>query len=1284
MQYSKPPMSIIANHLIKNSKLILLLALSLPSYAQFSSPKSVSNSLGELYALTYASDLDSDGDQDILTTSSVSGKLVWFTNNGSGSFSNQIEIPFSADLNIGSMATLDVDKDGDQDIVATCLQTKSISLWKNKGAGLFEDPITICASLEDMNSLTVVDFDKDNDLDIAVALKYAECVWLENDLNNEKWNMKNIGFGNADYMDIVDFHSDGILDVVAISDNLPHGILFNGASITSLYIKDSKFIKAIDIDRDGDMDIVCALNDYKGGIILLEQVDIGFNHHIIDQSADLLIKSITMFDYDGDGDEDIFVGCSSGCGVNLYENIGGGNFSYAAISNSGSIMDQELISADINGDGKKDLIHNDASAHQLMWLENKTKPFEGVASDFAFQDNSCKGYGVLFKQAARGKDLTNWTWDFGDESVVSHEKNPVHLFQAPGTYAVTLTVGNSAGQESIISKDITIRDLPHNIDKDLVFCTTQMKVMLDSSFTNEWFVSDVGGNPFHTGNSYIFDSNATFYISKQDSFGCRSIGRDKITITSIGHPDMPEVDGATGYNSSDKLILKAHSNVTSEIIEWSTAPDGSVVHTGNEFVASPSTMITIYASAVSAAGCRGPSVPVTGRIANASARTPQYLWADGTQSESRTEGINIARDTAGNIVAYGSWYQGKFIAGDFELDEPPGAKRFIVRYNKDGEVLDAKTILTFEEYFYYNIGFDKLHIDSKNNLYITGYVYNNFKIGETEINVSQTAAIVAKLNPEGALIWYKLFYNSESFIGVLDKDDRIYVSGFFRGQINIDGIDLNSGPQDEGTFLVCFNSDGHVQYANATQGSLGFSSGLTVDKNGNAYIAGNFTKTLTVADTTFTSNDYGQAIIKYNKNGQKIWARQLITDTQLSVTSMLHTDSEGNVFILGYFNSLYDLNINAKILGLPIGGGVGHYLLKLTSSGHPIWIKRIVHTQQTDITDLKINKHGDIFLTGDYYQKTEFDGFALASNPDEFTLYAFAATYNNNGVFLWARDMSQRSFESCLPNEDGTLYVHGSFVDQVNLDGIQLSCPVNTEFVDYNVLTAKLGYKLKADFSASGTCNNENALFTDISTTDNHSITEWSWSFGDDKTSTVANPSHHYTSPGSYSVKLEITNSNGDHDVVQKNITIESVEEASIVVEDTTLVASDGIFFNWKKNDEDFGVHSQKLIPDEDGVYQVEVFNENGCSSISRAIIYNHAGIEQNATVIYPNPSNAKVTVASNFKAETMTLYNAFGNTVWNIDSFQSEIDISELPSGIYYLVLASSGKQICKKILKQ
>jgi serine protease len=76
----------------------------------------------------------------------------------------------------------------------------------------------------------------------------------------------------------------------------------------------------------------------------------------------------------------------------------------------------------------------------------------------------------------------------------------------------------------------------------------------------------------------------------------------------------------------------------------------------------------------------------------------------------------------------------------------------------------------------------------------------------------------------------------------------------------------------------------------------------------------------------------------------------------------------------------------------------------------------------------------------------------------------------------------------------------------------------------------------KANFTyscgSSATC-----AFTDQSTDSDGTVTGWSWSFGDGKTSTVKNPSNTYSAAGTYTVTQTVTDNGGLTGTTSKTIT---------------------------------------------------------------------------------------------------------------------------------------------------
>jgi len=65
------------------------------------------------------------------------------------------------------------------------------------------------------------------------------------------------------------------------------------------------------------------------------------------------------------------------------------------------------------------------------------------------------------------------------------------------------------------------------------------------------------------------------------------------------------------------------------------------------------------------------------------------------------------------------------------------------------------------------------------------------------------------------------------------------------------------------------------------------------------------------------------------------------------------------------------------------------------------------------------------------------------------------------------------------------------------------------------------------DFSFVEQCLGTPTCFTDLSTVNNSTITQWNWNFGDGNTATTQNPCNNYATPGAYTVTLTATSAAG-------------------------------------------------------------------------------------------------------------------------------------------------------------
>ncbi len=87
-----------------------------------------------------------------------------------------------------------------------------------------------------------------------------------------------------------------------------------------------------------------------------------------------------------------------------------------------------------------------------------------------FEADVTTGCGTLIVQFTdlSTNSPSSWAWDFGDASAINNENNPVHVYNAPGTYTVTLTVENADGTDSETIVDLIFVGVSPEISVDVV------------------------------------------------------------------------------------------------------------------------------------------------------------------------------------------------------------------------------------------------------------------------------------------------------------------------------------------------------------------------------------------------------------------------------------------------------------------------------------------------------------------------------------------------------------------------------------------------------------------------------------------------------------------------------------------------------------------------------------------------------------------------------------------------------------------------------------------------
>jgi len=126
----------------------------------------------------YAVDVDGDGDMDVLSASSSDDKIAWYENDGNENFTPHT-ITTSAD-GAWSVYAIDVDGDGDIDVLSASRNDSKIAWYENNGNESFT-PHTITTSANNAWSVYAVDVDSDGDTDVLSASQADNKIaWYEN------------------------------------------------------------------------------------------------------------------------------------------------------------------------------------------------------------------------------------------------------------------------------------------------------------------------------------------------------------------------------------------------------------------------------------------------------------------------------------------------------------------------------------------------------------------------------------------------------------------------------------------------------------------------------------------------------------------------------------------------------------------------------------------------------------------------------------------------------------------------------------------------------------------------------------------------------------------------------------------------------------------------------------------------------------------------------------------------------------------------------------------------
>ena len=328
----------------------------------FSLPQPAATDLNLSYKVA-AADLTGDGLDDLLVVTTRDRDIAYAPSLGGGEFGDlRVIEPGASSLPIDTY-TLDLDDDGDLDVLA--VGTDMLQYYLNDGSGNFASPVTV-ASAGSFFAAVADDLDGDGDTDFAATDRSDGSVYLFRNSGDGTFvrELVGTGFDGLRGLTSLDADGDGDIDLIASADRTNKISMFvnDGAGnfadevVLTTDVVGIRYLYSADLDADGNVDFISTafasseLAWYRSG------GDGTFEKHVVNADESGIIAA-AIADIDGDGDPDLVSGAFRDSSVAWYANDGNGNFTdrmvISAIPGGGVLS---VSAGDFDGDGNIDAV----------------------------------------------------------------------------------------------------------------------------------------------------------------------------------------------------------------------------------------------------------------------------------------------------------------------------------------------------------------------------------------------------------------------------------------------------------------------------------------------------------------------------------------------------------------------------------------------------------------------------------------------------------------------------------------------------------------------------------------------------------------------------------------------------------------------------------------------------------------------------------------------------------------------------------------------------------------
>ena len=420
-------------------------------------------------------------------------------------------------------------------------------------------------------------------------------------------------------------------------------------------------------------------------------------------------------------------------------------------------------------------------------------------------------------------------------------------------------------------------------------------------------------------------------------------------------------------------------------------------------------------------------------------RATNSNWSATGGSTNSDEIYEMVFDSSGNVIVCGTIFQTSQFGATWVYTEGRG-DILIAKLTQDGSWLWAVTAGSADFY-------DQCRgvtIDSKGNVYGTGYFNGTVNFGSTEVTSTGFDGWLARVNNTGKFDWAIKYGGGDVDVGwdlAADNYDNLYVTGFYRNFTQFGNTVLEDSPQtgDERFFLAYYNvSKGNWDWAKTSYGN-----GLVVPfqlvqepTTNSVYVAGYNTGGEQWDNGNFISSPrstWAGLLIKYDENGNLTWGKS-VGGMQCQIgrncgvyfnNVIIHPN--GGVVVGGmYLDSFVD-NTGTAVSGY---GGWDVLVLRYDANGSFMWNHYGGSIDEDRLEALSANQKGEVQFGGKHLANMTFGSNTLAMNGTKGAFDGFIVQVDDNSIFQWALSIGgagNDSVEALLTESDGSIISGGEF-----------------------------------------------------------------------------------------------------------------------------------------------------------------------------------------------------------------------------------------------------------------